>query len=90
MHSPGALGDGGVKTAAFFTSSLVLDAPVNGVCWTPAALFTRASAARLFDERPRTARLQRSAAVGERARCALFIDAANLCTHMSGALCTAL
>ena len=75
MHSPGALGDGGVKTAAFFTSSLVLDAPVNGVCWTPAALFTRASAARLFDERPRTMAAQKAAHGGETASRALSREA---------------
>ena len=75
MHSPGALGDGGVKTAVFCTSSVVLDGPVNGVCWTPTALFARASAARLFDERPRTMAAQKAARGGETASRALSREA---------------
>ena len=49
---------------------MVLDGPVDGLSWMPAALFARGSAPRLFDERPRTARRQR-----DRLRAANALDA---------------
>ena len=64
------------RDRGFFHLKLVVDGLVNGrQLETPAALFTRASAAQLFDERPRTARPQPSAVVGERAQSARSIGA---------------
>ena len=78
------------RDRGFFHLKLVVDGLVNGRQQEASDAFC----ARLSSSAFRRAAAHRaSAAIGcvcERARCALLIDAANLCTHMSGALCTAL
>ena len=78
------------RDRGFFHLKLVVDGPVNRRQLDAGCAFR----ARLSCSALRRAAAHRASAaigcVGERARCALLIDAANLCTHMSGALCTAL